>query len=794
MASKKFRKPITERIVKLKNKNFSNNRKLNIERARLFTESYKRNYDKPLILKRALALAYVLENMTIAIDPDALIVGDKTINPRSGDVSPDMAVKWINEELENLPTRPQDQFEVTNKDILELREEIFPYWEGKTLEKTTNNAIKGKTRKAIEEGVFILNQTNHGQGHIIPNVEKWLKKGICGLKRDAAEYVNNFLNSSSKDHDKLNFYRAALITLEASEVFIGRYAILSKRMASNSSAAHKENLYKISEICTSLANKPSVTFREAVQSVWFLFVILQIESNVTSISPGRLDQFLFKYYQRDIDSGIISKINAQEILENLWVNFNKIVFLRSSESAKYFAGFPMGFNVTIGGQDLDGKNATNELTFMCLKAQEDLGLPQPNLSVRIHSTTPNFFLLETSKVISYGDGQPQLFNDEIIIPALLNRGYQYKDARNYAIVGCVEISVPGNTMGLTNAAMVNMVKILELTMNNGISRTTRRKIGLQTGKLDSFKNFIDFEKAFENQLEYFINLMVKGSRAIEKIHASLVPTPFLSIVIENCMEKGKDVTIGGAKYNFSGVQGVQIANVANSLIAIKKAIFEDKIIEPLKLNKILDNNFENYEETRQLLLNQIPKYGNDLDEVDELASKWAKKYCKFIEVYKNYRSGKFQPGFYTVSAYIPMGKVVGATPDGRKAFSPLADGGLSPSSGSDINGPTAILKSVSKIDFLLASNGTLLNLKFLPTFFENGEALNKFSAILRTFVDLKIPHIQFNVVSSETLRKAQKEPQSYKNLLVRVAGYSAFFIELSKEIQEEIIARTEHTG
>ncbi len=794
MASEKFRKPVTERILKLKNKNFSTNRKLDIERARLFSESYEKNYDKPLILRRALALAYVLENMAIAIDPDALIVGDKTINPRSGDVSPEMAVRWINEELESLPTRPQDKFEVTNKDILELREEVFPYWEGKTLEEATNNAIKGKTRKAIEEGVFILNQTNHGQGHIIPNVEKWLKKGIYGLKKDAEEYINKISNSGNKDHNKLNFYKATLITLEASEIFIRRYAELSKKMASNSNATYKENLYKISETCNNLTNRSPVTFREAVQAVWFLFVILQIESNVTSISPGRLDQYLFKYYQKDIDSKIISKINAQEILENLWINFNKIVFLRSSESAKYFAGFPMGFNVMIGGQDMNGKDATNKLTFMCLKAQEDLGLPQPNLSVRIHSTTPNSLLLETAKVISYGDGQPQLFNDEIIIPALLNRGYQYKDARNYAIVGCVEISVPGNTMGLTNAAMVNMVKILELTMNNGISRTTRRKIGLQTGKLDSFKNFIDFEKAYEKQLKYFISLMVKGSRAIEKIHASLVPTPFLSIVIESCMEKGKDVTIGGAKYNFSGVQGVQIANVADSLIAIEKAVFKDKFIEPLKLNRILDNDFKNSEKIRQKLLCQIPKYGNDLDEVDELASKWAKKYCNFIEVYKNYRGGKFQPGFYTVSAYIPMGKVVGATPDGRKAFSPLADGGLSPSSGSDTNGPTAILKSVSKIDFLLASNGTLLNLKFLPTFFENGEALNRFSAILRTFVDLKIPHIQFNVVSSETLRKAQKEPQSYKNLLVRVAGYSAFFIELSKEMQEEIIMRTEHAG
>ncbi|MFZ3138354.1 MAG: formate C-acetyltransferase/glycerol dehydratase family glycyl radical enzyme, partial [Thermodesulfovibrionales bacterium] len=654
MANKKNRKPVTGRILKLKNKIFSNARKVDIERARLFTESYQKNHDKPLVLKRALALAYVLENMSITIDPEALIAGDKTVNPRSGDISPEMAVKWIDEELESLSERPQDKFDAANEDISELRENIFPYWLGKTLEDAAGSAIKGKIREATEEGVFLINQTNHGQGHIIPDVKKWLSIGICGLKKEIGQFLDISLKSPEKINGKINFYRASLIALEASISFIKRYAALAREMSLDCSGENKENLEKVSEICTTLTQRPADSFREAVQAVWFLFVILQIESNVTSISPGRLDQYLYKYYKKDIDSKIISKIDAQEILENLWLNFNKIVFLRSSESAKYFAGFPMGFNFTISGQDTNGKDATNELTYMCLKAQESLGLPQPNLSVRLHSRTPNSLLLEASRVISYGDGQPQLFNDEIIIPALLNRGYSYKDARNYAIVGCVEISVPGNTMGLTNASMINMAKILELTINNGVSRTSNKKVGLQTGSLDSFKDFTDFEKAFEKQLKYFIDLMARGSRAVEKVHASLVPTPFLSTVIENCIQKGRDVTNGGAKYNFSGIQGVQIANVADSLMAIKKAVFEEKFIEPLELNKILDNDFEGCEQIRQRLLCQIPKYGNDIDEVDEVADKWVKKFCEFIEVYKNYRGGKFQPGFYTVSAYVPM--------------------------------------------------------------------------------------------------------------------------------------------
>ncbi|MGB3346012.1 MAG: glycyl radical protein [Candidatus Humimicrobiia bacterium] len=791
MGSKKNRKPITKRIEKLRNKIINTVRKLDIERARLFTESYKKNENKPLILRRAMSLSYVLENMTIAIDPNELVVGDKAIEPRNGDVSPEMAVDWINEELENLPIRPQDQFKVSSRDISELREEIFPYWEGKTLKEAINNAMKGEIRRAIQEGVFILNQTDHGQGHILPNMEKWLKKGICGLKKDVEEHINKFKSCASKNYRKFNFYKSALITLEASEVFIKRYADLSKEMASNFDGMEKENLYKISEICTNLINRPPITFREAIQALWFLIVIIQIESNVTSISPGRLDQYLFSYYLKDINSGNISKIHAQEILENLWINFNKIVFLRSSESAQYYAGFPMGFNIAIGGQNIDGKDATNELSYMCLKAQEDIGFPQPNLSVRLHSTTPTDFLLEVCKAISYGDGQPQLFNDEVIIPALLNCGYSYEDARNYAIVGCVEISVPGNTMGLTNAAMVNMVKILELTMNNGVSRTTQHQVGTKTGTLSTFE---DFEEAFEKQLKHFISLMVRGSRIVEKMHASMVPTPFLSTVIDNCLEKRKDVTDGGAKYNFSGVQGVQIANIADSLIVIKKVIYEDNLLDLKSFNVILDKNYEDAEEIRQMLIYKLPKYGNDIEEVDNLANKWAKKYCKLIEEHKNYRGGQFHPGFYTVSAYIPMGFVVGATPDGRKAFSPLADGGLSPMRGLDVKGPTAILKSVSKIDLLLASNGSLLNLKFLPSFFETDGAFKHFSAFLRTFVDLKVQHVQFNVISSKILREAQKEPQNYRNLLVRVAGYSAFFVELSKEMQEEIIMRTEHTG
>ncbi len=792
MRVKQRRAPITSRIERLKSRVINTERRLNIERARLFTECFKENIKEPLIVRRALCLEHILKNISIGIEPEELIVGDRTAITRSGDVSPEMAVTWVDDELDNLSTRPQDRFFVLEQDITELRGEIFPFWRGNTLHDHIQEGIDEKIKRAVGEGVFILNQTEHGQGHILPNIEKWIKEGVKGLRDGVKDKLET--RGAENKAEGADFYRAMLITLNAAELFIKRYADLAKELADKAPSEERDNLLVIYEVCKYIAVHPARNFREAVQALWFLIVILQIESNVTSISPGRIDQYLLSYYEKDLSSGVLTQSTAQEILENLWINFNRILLLRSSESAKYYAGFPMGFNVTIGGQTVEGEDAANELSYMCLKAQEAVGLPQPNLSVRLYDGSPKRLLIESARVIRYGDGQPQIFNDEVIIPALLNRRYSLDDARNYALIGCVEISVPGNTMGITNASMMNLVKILELTTNNGISRTTKRKVGLKTGTLGTFSSFNEFESAFEAQLEHFIKLMVRGCRHVEKMHARYAPTPFLSCVIDSCLEKGRDVTNGGALHNFSGIQGVQPANIADSLEAINKILFEDKLMSADELNELLDRDFEGNEEMRHFLLSNVPKYGNDIASVDGLAKRWARKFCKAVVKYKNWRGGIFQPGFYTVSSYIPMGAVVGATPDGRKAKAPLADGGLSPMRGVDLKGPTAVLKSVSKIDLMLASNGSLLNMKFLPSFFKDEKALELFASFLRTFVDLKIQHIQFNVVSTDTLWAAQEEPQNYHGLVVRVAGYSAFFVELAKELQEEIILRTAYSG
>jgi formate C-acetyltransferase len=502
---------------------------------------------------------------------------------------------------------------------------------------------------------------------------------------------------------------------------------------------------------------------------------------------------MLPYLVQDLQSGKLTLEKAQELLEYLWLKFNEIVLLRSSSSARYFAGFPIGFNLVVGGQRLDGGDATNVLTYMCLRAQVNIGMTQPNLSVRIHKNSPGEFLEATAFVISKGGGMPQVFNDEVIVPGQINRGISKEDAINYAVVGCVELSSPGKALGWSDASMFNLTRILELTLFGGKDPYTGDQIGLEMPSLAQIASFDDLETAYDQQLTHFVGLMIKGCNLVDSIHAEIYPSPFLSLVISDCIERGLDVTAGGAHYNFSGVQGVQIANTADSLAAIRQAVFDEGWVTAGELLLALTKNFNGYEMLRQRLINRVPKYGNDDDRVDQYAQKWGDRFSELVAQYPTIRGGVYQPGFYTVSAHVPMGANVGATPDGRLYGTPLADGGLSPTAGRDQHGATAALRSVSKLNLKLASNGTLLNMKFLPTFFKDQAALQKFVVLLRGFSNLHIPHVQFNVVSTDELRKAQSNPDLYRSLVVRVAGYSAYFIELDKDLQDEIIMRTEFT-
>jgi pyruvate formate-lyase/glycerol dehydratase family glycyl radical enzyme len=814
------------RAARIKQRLLTAERWVDVERARYTTRSYQRTEGQPMAIRRARMLLDLVREMSIAIYDDELIVGNRSLLPRMGVIAPEGAVDWVDRELAILPTRPQDRFNIGPEQIRELHEELFPYWRGKTLEDTVAARVPEEVARAVRGKAFSLNQTDHAQGHILPDVEGWLRLGIGGL-RGQVEAARLRPGLTGEQHV---FYEAACIALQAASEFVARYAALAERMAGDMAGsdsysrpmmggtaeaatanaitieARREELLSIAARCRWLAEYPARDFREALQAIWFLFVLLQVESNASSFSPGRLDQYLLPYLEADLAAGRLDLTSAQGWLELLWLKFNEIVLLRSSASARYFAGCPIGFNVIVGGQRhlhlrcaqaqvsvISSCDATNILSYMCLRAQADLGLTQPNLSIRIHRDSPQEFLRAASAVIGRGGGMPQVFNDEVIIPGQVRRGVDPSDALNYAVVGCVELSTPGKALGWSDSAMFNMTRVLELTLFGGRDPQTGEQIGLPTPPLDEMESFDELEAAYDAQLAHFIGLMVQGCNVVDRIHAEMLPSPFLSLVIQDCVARGVDVTAGGAHYNFSGPQGVQIANVADSLAAIERAVFAERWLTRWELMQALRNDFAEQESLRQRLIHQAPKFGNDDDRVDRFAARWADRYSELVARYPTARGGTYRCGFYTVSAHVPMGANVGATPDGRPAGEPLADGGLSPFAGRDRRGPTAALTSVSKINLELASNGTLLNMKFLPSFFRRENALDKFVLLLRGFCRLRIPHVQFNVVSAETLRRAQSRPAEYHGLVVRVAGYSAYFTELDRALQDEIIARTEYT-
>lgn len=803
--------------MSLKQRMLDEPRYLSVEQASIVTGYYRQNPDKPRNIQRAESLAKTMRVIRILIDPLELVVGNRTAGVRAGVVSPDAGISWVDDEIENLPNRPQDKFNVHPEDIETFRRDILPFWKGKSLEDRVKEAI-GDEIGAIGK-VVKINQTDHAQGHICPNVSRWLTLGPKGIRDDilarlpAASREASHEASGKASGEDANFYQGMIIVLDGAMDFMRRYSAMASEMAGHAeSADERQNLKDVAARCARLAEEPPASFHDAVQSMWFLFVLLQMESNGSSFSPGRADEYLLPYYERDIAAGVLDQSRALEIIEALWLKFNQIVYLRSSSSARYFAGFPIGFNLAIGGLKVPSvpaggdarelaressrassrRDASNELSFLFLKAQEQIGLPQPNLSARLSSQSSEEFVRECSRVIGLGSGMPQIFNDESIIPALEARGISHVDAMDYAIVGCVELTSQGNNLGWSDAAMFNMVKALELTLNNGVCLLSGKKIGLDLGSFGDFKTYEQLEDAFRQQMDHFVEHMIKACDFVDRLHAELLPSPFLSSVIDGCVEKALDVTAGGAKYNLSGIQAIQVANVADCLAVAKKCVYEDNSLRADELLTALRNNYEGAEALRQQIINKVPKYGNDIEWVDSIAAKWVDYFAQKLTSYTNARGGIYHAGLYTVSAHVPMGQNVGASLDGRKARDPLADGGMSAMYGRDHNGPTALLRSVSRIDAKDGSNGTLLNMKFLPEFFRTEEGIAKFASLLRTFVQLHINHVQFNVVRKEDLLAAKAHPEEWRGLTVRVAGYTAYFVELANDLQDEIIARTSY--
>lgn len=762
----------TPRIERLKTALLADKRQISLERALLYTQSHQQTENESTLIRRAKATAHVLDKVEISIRQDELVAGNRTIAARAGIVSPEMDPYWIEKELDSFDSRPQDKFFISEHDKAVYREQLLPYWSERSMKDFINQQIPENVKQAVGQKVFSVNQTDKGQGHIIIDFDRLLDSGLGKLVDE--------MHNLSIAHPDNEFYQSVAILLEASIRHIQRYANLATAMtASETDQVRRQELEKIATISSKIATDKPQGFYEASQLFWYMNIILQYESNASSLSLGRFDQYMMPFYQHSLEQGE-SPAFLQELLESLWIKTNDIVLLRSSGSAKFFAGFPTGYTILLGGLNQVGQSAVNTLSTLCLDAYQSVQLPQPNLGVRVNEFMDRGFLMKTAETIRLGTGIPQIFNDEVVIPAFLNRGVSLEDARDYSVVGCVELSIPGKTYGLHDIAMFNLLKVMELTMERHVDNPD-----------------ITFDQLLEDirsDICHYVKLMVEGSNICDVGHRDWAPVPLLSSFISDCIENGKDITYGGSRYNFSGVQGIGIANLADSLHALKRFVFEEKRCTFKEFITTLINNFDvpDGNKIRARLMNKYEKYGNDIDEVDNLGSELLRLFCKEVERYDNPRGGKFSPGSYTVSAHVPLGAVVGATADGRLAGEQLADGGLSPMLGKDQIGPTAVLKSVSKLDNYLLSNGSLLNVKFTPATLEGQQGLTKLSDFIRAFMKLKLQHVQFNVLNADMLKKAQEKPEDYAGLVVRVAGYSAFFVELSKEIQDDIIQRTAH--
>ncbi len=765
-----------------------------IERARLITQSYKETEGQPTIIRRAKALYKILENMSVYILGDELIVGHQASRQRSAPLFPDFAVDWVDEEIETFETRSQDKFVATPEVVREFREEIAPYWRGKTVYDKIRSMIREEVAlQRYEANVISLGlHEDGGFGHVLLDYDKVLLLGYEGIKKQCIDNMNALKPYDPDSIDKKLFYEACIITCDACILFANRYSKKAAEMAkTEKDPKRKSELEKISEICAKVPAKPAESFWEALQSLWFVQVIPQINDNGVSITVGRFDQFMYPYYANDLEKGVLTKEKAQELLEALWVQFTEPIKVYKKDDATIHAGYPMGQNLVIGGLTEDGLDATNDLSYRCIEAHCHMLLMQPNFSVRMHNRTPNDFLMRVAKAIRMGNGMPQIMNDEAFIPAMTNIGVSLRDARDYAPVGCVE-NTPRDTWGRCNGGYYNLTKVVELALSNGVCRITGKQVGPKTGDAHGFKTFDELKKAFETQMQYSTDILVELNNIIDKVQSEMAPVPIISMVVDDCVANGKDVTKGGAKYNWTAPLSIGIANSGDSLYSIKKAVFEDKKFTMKEVVDALDNDFEGNEEMRLYLKNKVEKFGNDNPEVDQMVRYTTNVNFDTYAGRTTYRGGPFVGSMVPVASYVAFGYTTGATPDGRKAGEPLADG-ISPSNGVDHKGPTAVLKSIAMIDHLRCPNGVIFNQKFSPGPISTPEGMKKFASLIRSYILLGGGHIQFNIVDADMLKKAQATPEKYRSLVVRVAGYSAFFNELCKDVQDTIIERTEQS-
>ena len=829
--------PKSSRITRLVDHLYAKMPEIESYRAKLITESYKETEDQPIITRRAKAFSHILHNIPIIIRDEELIVGSNSIAPRGCQTFPEFSFQWLEDELDTVETRIADPFYISEQAKADLRE-VHKYWKGKTTSELATAYMAPEAIRAIDHNIFTPgNYFYNGVGHVTVKYWEVLEIGYEGIMAKAQAELDHCNVGDGDYAERSRFLEAVIMSCQAVIDYANRYAKLALEMAEKcTDPQRKAELLVIASNCSKVPAKGATNFWEACQSFWFVQQLLQMESSGHSISPGRFDQYMYPYYKKDIESGAITRTAAQELIDCIWVKLNDLNKVRDAASAEGFAGYSLFQNLIVGGQNKDGEDMTNDLSFMCIEASMHVHLPAPSLSIRVWNGSPHDLLIKAAELTRTGIGLPAYYNDEVIIPALQNRGLSLADAREYNIIGCVEPQKAGKTEGWHDAAFFNMCRPLELVFANGMDQG--EMVGIPTGDVTKMETFDEFYDAYKKQMEYCISLLVNADNAIDVAHAKRCPLPFLSSMIDDCIKRGKTVQEGGAVYNFTGPQGFGIANMADSLYAIRQLVYQEKKFTMEELKEALAWNYgkgldeqsvrdittgilremtesgakvdadtasavlksvmnaqmspekmARYQEIHDMIA-EVPKFGNDLPEVDYFARDVAYTYTRPLQNFKNPRGGQYQAGLYPVSANVPLGGQTGATPDGRYAHTPVADG-VSPSAGKDVNGPTAAASSVAKLDHFIVSNGTLFNQKFHPSALSGREGLEKFVALIRSYFDQKGMHMQFNVVSRETLLDAQAHPENYKHLVVRVAGYSALFTTLSKSLLDDIIRRTE---
>ncbi len=784
---------MTDRIKKLKQIQQEAKPSLSVERARLATEAYLEYASEPPVLQRAYSLRHILSNMTLYIQEGELIVGNHNDKPRCAPVFPEYFSEWIIDEIDDFATRPSDPLQISEEEKKELVE-ILKKWKGHSFDKIVEKALPEEAKEAEKAGVMTIGNRDCGTGHLLPDYWTALEKGLGYFRNRCHEKIAETVIDSKEKMQQVDFWNAVILTIDAAEIYAKRYSDLAKQMAGDEKdETRKAELLEISDICSRIPIEAPKTFAEAIQMVWFIHLIISIESNGHGTSLHRFDQYMNPFYVNDLKEGRITEERALEYIECLFIKFTDILKLRDKFYSSSFAGYPIWQNIIVGGQTADGKDATNETSFLVLKANRAVQTSQPTASVRYFDGISQELVEEGLKMIQDGLATPAFFNDNLVVPMVQEKlGVSLEEARNWGIQGCVQPILAGYSDGRPTVGYVNLLKCLELVLHNGVDPITGKQLGVKTGDLDTLTSLDRIMEALFAQIDHFVDLMLTGFNIVGSMHATREPVAFASMMLNDCIEKGMSLQEGGARYSESGAFINGIGNVSDAIAAIDTIILQNKLYTMDELMEALHKNFEGYEKMRLVLLNKAPKYGNDNDYVDGIASSIVKHYAESLNRYHDSRGGNFQVVVESQSMNVSQGKCVIASADGRFAYEGVNDN-CSPVMGRDVNGPTAAVKSVAKLDQKNAKDGCLYNLRFDPRSVQGEKGRGILRGVIETYFENMGEHIQINVVDNETLRAAQREPEKYRNLLVRVAGYMAYFTELDKDVQESVIARTAHT-